>query len=85
MSTLNIQYNDSILAAWNASRMDFEGEARKALAVKMFEIGRLTSGQAAEMAGVSRVDFLLDCHKLGAFSVQWDNEELASEFPGHTV
>ena len=46
MSTLSIQYNDSILAALNTSRVAFEGEARKALAVKMFEIGRLTSGQA---------------------------------------
>jgi predicted HTH domain antitoxin len=84
MSTLSIQYNDSILVALNTSRVDFEREARKTLAVKMFEIGRLTSGQASEMAGVSRVDFLLDCHKSGAFSVQWDNEELTSEFPGHT-
>jgi len=51
----------------------------------MFEIGRLTSGQASEMAGVSRVDFLFDCHKLGAVSVQWDDAELTSEFPGHTA
>ncbi|MBI5187089.1 MAG: UPF0175 family protein [Nitrospinae bacterium] len=81
MSTLCIPYNDSLLAALNASRFEFESEARKAMAVKLFELGRLTSGQASEMAGVSRVDFLLDCHKFGAPSVQWDDEELAGEFP----
>ncbi|OGR05216.1 MAG: hypothetical protein A2511_09925 [Deltaproteobacteria bacterium RIFOXYD12_FULL_50_9] len=80
MNTLCIPYHDSLLAALNASRSDFERDARKALAVKLFELGRLTSGQASEMAGVSRVDFLLDCQKLGAPSVQWDEEELASEF-----
>lgn len=80
MSTLAIKYHDSLLATFNESHVEFEKEARKALAVKLYELGRLTSGQAAEMAGVSRLDLLLDCPEYGTPSVKWDAEELTSEF-----
>lgn len=80
MSTLAITYQDSLLATFNESHVEFEKEARRALAVKLYELGRITSGQAAEMAGVSRLDLLLDCPEYGTPSVKWDAEELASEF-----
>ena len=51
-----------------------------ALAVKLFEMGRLSSGQAASLAGVSRVAFLLGCKQFGAAGVDWDEAELAAEF-----
>ena len=50
------------------------------LAVKLFELGRLTSGQAAQLAEISRFAFLLSCRRYGAPSVQWDDEELEAEF-----
>ena len=56
-----------------------ESESRMALAVKLFELGRLTSGQAADLAGVDRVSFLLACRRFGAASVDWDADEFASE------
>lgn len=52
-----------------------------AMAVKLFELGRLTSGQAANLAGISRVTFLLQCHNFGVVSTDWGNdEELEYEF-----
>jgi hypothetical protein len=69
-----------LLAALNESHSDFENEARKAMALKLFEMGRLTSGQAAQMAGMSRVDLLLDSPRYGSPSVIWDEEELSREF-----
>jgi len=50
------------------------------MAVKLYEMGRLTSGQAAALAGISRVSFLLSCHRYGAATVAWDQEELEDEF-----
>jgi predicted HTH domain antitoxin len=82
MKTLALEYPESLEAALNLSGEQFQQEARLALAVKLFETGRLTSGQAAELAGVGRVRFLLECHRLGAASVRWDEEELAREFQG---
>ena len=80
MKTLHIEYPDSIPAALNLTPESFEEEAKIALAIKLFEIGRLSSGQAASLAGVSRVTFLLDCRRFGASTVAWDREEIEAEF-----
>lgn len=51
-----------------------------ALAMKLFEMGRLTSGQAAQLAGVSRVVFLLSCPQWNVPTVAWDAAEISAEF-----
>lgn len=80
MKTLSIKYPESVLATLNLSPETFEQEAKTALAVKLYELGRLTSGQAAALAGIPRVTFLLSCSRYGAATVQWDQEEMESEF-----
>lgn len=62
----------------------FEREARTALAVKLYELGRLTSGQAAELAGIPRVVFLLSCPQYGSATVAWDETESQAEFKAKT-
>jgi len=77
---LLIEYPESIPAILNLSPDNFEHEAKMALAVKLYEMGRLTSGQAASLASISRVAFLLSCKHYGSASVEWDQEELEAEF-----
>lgn len=43
---------------WYLEAMDF-------LAAKLYELGPITSGQAAELAGKSRVEFLLSLPRIG--------------------
>lgn len=80
MRTIEIEYPETIPAVLNLSPEMFEQEARFGLAVKLYEMGRLTFGQAARLAGVSRVTFLLDCRRYGAASVEWDQAEIDTEF-----
>jgi len=80
MRRIEIEYPDSIPAILNLSPEMFEKEAKFALAVKLYEMGRLTSGQGARVAEVSRVEFLLNCMRYGASSVEWDQSEIDAEF-----
>ncbi len=80
MNIIEIEYPESMPATLNLSPDSFEKEARIALGVKLYEMGRLSSGQAALLAGLSRKDFLLNCHQYGSASVQWDREEIETEF-----
>lgn len=48
-------------------------------ALKMFELGKLSSGKAAELAGVSRVEFFDLCGRYQVPIIQYDAEELKSE------
>ena len=85
MKTIEIEYPETIPAVLNLSTETFEEEARFALAVKLYELGRLTSGQAAQLAKISRVTFLLNCKKYGADTVEWDQTEIDSEFQDMTL
>lgn len=48
------------------SHRRFEAEVRLLLAVKLFELGRISTGRAAELAGLPKVQFL---RSLGRFRV----------------
>jgi predicted HTH domain antitoxin len=80
MGTIRIEYPEDIPAVLNLSPEKFEQEAKLSLAVKLYEMGRLSSGQAARLAGVSRAFFLLECRRYGAATVDWDQTEIDAEF-----
>jgi hypothetical protein len=53
MSTLTIEIPDDILIPTGQSREGFIQEAKFLLAAKLFELGRLSSGRAAELCGMA--------------------------------
>jgi predicted HTH domain antitoxin len=62
---LTIPYDDSVLLEASLTRDEFEREAKLMLAAKLFELGRLSSGRAAELCGLGRVEFLLALPRVG--------------------
>jgi predicted HTH domain antitoxin len=78
-NVLTIKYPDDILLSLKESKKEFENEAKFLLALKLYEMGKLSSGKAAKIAGLSRVEFLL---RLGQYKVspfQVDLDEIVEE------
>ncbi|WP_051017328.1 UPF0175 family protein [Dactylococcopsis salina] len=57
----------------------FETEAKWAMAVKLFELKRLSSGMAAMLVGVDRVTFLLKLADYGVPMIDLPDAELMSD------
>jgi predicted HTH domain antitoxin len=66
MSEVTLSIPDEILLALRATPDSVASTIRLAAAVKLYEIGRLSSGAAAQLAGVPKPWFL---SHLGDFSV----------------
>lgn len=78
-NTLSIPYSDELLLSIKKSREEFEAEARLLLAVKLYEMDRVTTGTASELAGVSRVAFMFELSRFGLSPLGQDPEELAED------
>ena len=77
--TLIIEYSDDLLYRLGLSREKFSDEAKFLLAAKFYELGRLSSGEAAQLAGKSRVEFLFALRNIGMPMSNLREEDLAAE------
>jgi predicted HTH domain antitoxin len=59
MQTVQIALPEEPLISLKETPDSFANEMKILAAVKLFELGRLSSGRAAQLAGVSRVAFLM--------------------------
>ena len=76
---MTIEYPDSLPDSLQMRPEEFEEEARLAMAVKLFERARLSSGQAAGLVGMTRLEFLGELKRFGVSAIQVDPEELQQE------
>jgi predicted HTH domain antitoxin len=58
MKKVQIEIPDEILISLKETPESFSREVRIAAATKLYELGKLSSGRAAELAGLSRISFL---------------------------
>lgn len=82
MESIQIDLPASLLASTGQSREDFIKEAKLLLALKLFEIGRLSSWKAAELCEMQRVEFLLFAGRSGVPIADLDEEEMGRDFAG---
>ena len=76
---LTVDYPDSLPDALHRTPAEFEHEAKMAMAAKLFEMKRLSSGAAANLVGVDRVSFLLELHPYGVPMIDLTEEELRAD------
>jgi predicted HTH domain antitoxin len=82
MSTrqVTITIPERILLSEKIDEIDFAQEVRLLAAVKLFELGRLTSGGAAELAGIPRIEFLMALEKYKVFPLEAELKELEAQY-----
>lgn len=76
---LTIPYSDDLLLSLKRSPEEFESEARLLLAVKLYELGRVSTGIAAELAGISRISFMFELARFGLSPVGQEPDELIED------
>lgn len=79
---ITIQYPDDLLLSLKESKEEFEEEARYLLALKLYELGKISSGKAAKVAGLGRVEFLMKMGKYHVSPFQMDIDEILEESQG---
>jgi len=76
---LMVNFPDTLPDLLQETKEQFAFEAKMALAVKLFEMKRISSGMAASLVGIPRTSFLLNLHKYGVPMIDLDEEELLSD------
>lgn len=76
---MTIDYSDEVLLSVAMRREEFEREARFLLAAKLYELGKLSSGQAAVMCGMQRVEFLSSLSRVGVAMSNLTEEDAIDE------
>jgi predicted HTH domain antitoxin len=79
MSQITISVPDETLSALQMTPDQFGAELRLAGAVKLYEIGRLSSGAAARVAGIPRTVFLTRLADFGVDTFRLTEEDLRQE------
>ena len=78
-NTLTIEYTGDLLFALGVSDKEFSEEAKFLLAAKLYESGKISSGQAARLAQKSRVEFLYSLSQRGVAMSNLREDDLANE------
>ncbi len=79
MNTLNLPYADELLLSFGLAPEALEAELRFLLAVKLFELHRLSIGKAAEFCGMGKVRFLFELGRLQVPAINLDDDQIADE------
>ena len=78
-NVLTIPYSDDLLLSLKKSPQEFEAEARLLMAIKFYEMDRVSTGVAARLAGMSRVEFMFELARFGLSPMGQEPSELAQD------
>lgn len=80
---ISIEHPEFLANSLRMKGKDFENEMKISSLVKLYELGKLSSGTAAKVLGVSRIDFLdilakYKVSSLGYYDINDINEDISN-------
>jgi predicted HTH domain antitoxin len=79
MVQMTIQMPEGALASLRKDPESFVREMRLVAAIKWYELGDVSQSRAAEIAGISRQEFLMALGRYGVSPFQYTPEEVLEE------
>lgn len=79
MKTISIQLPETVFSALRKNPDEFIQEMRIAAAVKWYELGEVSQGKAAEIAGLTRSEFIDALSRYQVSFLQYNDRELAED------
>ncbi|WP_417911819.1 UPF0175 family protein [Candidatus Electronema sp. TJ] len=79
MQMLSIPYSDDLLISTGQSKETLEQLLRFFLAVKLFELGRLSLGKAAQLCERSKLYFMEEIGRMGIPAINLDDGQIEDE------
>jgi predicted HTH domain antitoxin len=79
LAQMTLEYPAELPLLLKTSRREFEAEVRFLAAAKLYELGRISSGKAARMAQMPRVEFLTKLGEYGIPAVNLSGDEVKAE------
>jgi len=76
---LEIKMPETAFSAIRKNPSEFAAEMRLAAAVKWYEMGIISQEKAAEVAGLSRSDFIFSLARFGVSPFQYTAEDIETE------
>ena len=76
---ITLEFAESAFSSLRQKPEVFAEEMRLAACVKWYELGQISQAKAAELAGLSRAEFLDRLRSLGTPAIQANPAELAAE------
>ncbi len=77
---VTLEFEESALPVFRKTSAEFADEAKFPAAAKWYEMEILSQENAARIAGVNRLDFLLAISRIGITPFQYDADEVLEEF-----
>jgi predicted HTH domain antitoxin len=79
MEKLILEIPEEILVSLKESPQEFSRDILMLAAVKLYEMGKLSSGRAAQLAGIPRVSFLQSLSRYNVPIFDFTEEELKQD------
>jgi predicted HTH domain antitoxin len=79
MPQITLELPEDLATAIQTTPEELQAQIRLMAALKMFELGKLSSGKAAQLAGMSRVGFFEACGRYRVSVFNYPSEALEAE------